>query len=127
MDSPTHLTKKLISDDERSLSDQRSMPISEESIEKRFIVNQDNCSTTSSTTSGRTSSSISSVRDETSVDEFEPYSASSEHHSHEQVYRISSIDSSTTNTQSSAGFFSRILASKSSVNTPRNSKTCSLM
>ena len=122
-DYSNRFQKNLIFDDESLFS--------EESIEEISSFNQNNYSTTSSTTSGRTSSSISSVQVDDSVETIQSpdaleHSPRSETATHAKAYLINSAESSRS-TPSNPGFFSRILNRKLSINTPRNSRTCSMM
>lgn len=122
-DYPNRFQKNIIFDDESLLSDQQSMVFFEETSS----INQDNYSTTS----GRTSSTISSVQVDDffemieSADVLEEFSSKTA--THAKAYLINSTESSTS-TPSSPGLFSRILNRKKlSINTPRNSRTCSMM
>jgi hypothetical protein len=121
-----NLREKQSSDDEISSSEERSFTAFEQNSSNEND-HQYVFQTSSSTTSGRTSSSISSVQNENTI--ITPELNRDCHSSTTKIHIInSSIDSTK---KSQFGIFSRIFGTKSSQNlliaTHQNSKTCVIM
>ncbi len=138
-DRTNNFRKNQISDNEISSSEERSFSVLEQNYGRNSLDGNDDqgdFQLPSSTTSGRTSSSISSVKNENppitsgSTNDLQRSRSSPTSKAAAKSYLINSSDDSTKNsirTQSQSGFFSKIFSKKVSKTTNKNSRTCSIM